>query len=239
MQDTFTNRLDSFNTTLTYLDSDSVRQLWLNQAPMGFTKRSAEAAAATAELAEFCGKQSSVITGAAKDKAKEQAELETTAHILGAAVTECYRELQDEATAAKADFSLSQWRRFRDATLLSTAREVIALAQSALQDHPTQAADCGITQVLIATTSGDAADFDEVINTPQSAIAQRKALTALLRDRFNVVEALFSKMDNLILQFRPGNPDFVEGYFAARRTRDLGHGPKPTVPAIPPTPVQS
>lgn len=234
MKDIYTNRLDSFRTTLAYLDQPANRALWFNQPPARFTSRVAEAQTAVITLAEFCRQQETIITGAAEDKAREEAELEAAAYSLGLAVAECSRSLGNETDAAKAEFSLSAWRRMRDATLLATARQVIQLAQGLLSTQATASAECGITAALIASTSKEADDFETIINTPQSAIAGRKAMTALLRDQFNAVEAIFGSLDNLVVQF--SNTVFVQGYQAARITRDLGHGPGEP-PAPPPTPA--
>ena len=233
MTNEFTNRLDSFRTTLTFLDQPANRALWFNQAPVRFTTRVAEAQDAVAALAEFCRQQETIITGAAEDKAREQAELEVAAHALGLAVAECSRTLGNETDAAKAEFSLSTWRRMRDATLLATSRQVILLAQGLLTGQSATAAECGITSATIASTTKEADDFEAIINAPQGAIAGRKAFTALMRDRFNAVEAIFTSLDNLVVQFP--NAVFVQGFNAARITRDLGRGPSEPIA----TPVQT
>jgi hypothetical protein len=201
MKDTYTNRLDSFRTTLVYLDQPANKAVWFNQPPVRFTTRVAEAQTAVANLAEFCRQQETVITGAAEDKAREEAELEAAAYTLGLAIAECARTLGNETDAAKAQFSRSTWRQMRDATLLATARQVIQLAQGLLSTQAAAAAECGITATLIASTIKEADDFEAIINAPQGAIAGRKALTALLRDRFNEVETIFGSLDNLIMQF--------------------------------------
>jgi hypothetical protein len=236
MKDIYTNRLDSFRTTLTYLDAPANKAVWFNQSPTRFTNRVAAADTAVTDLAAFCRRQETILTGHAQDKAREEAELEDAAYALGLAVAECARSLGNETDAAKAEFSLSTWREMRDATLLATARQVILLAQGLLSSQATAAGECGISNALITSTGKEADDFEAVINAPQGAIAGRKALTALMRDRFNAVEALFTSLDNLVVQFR--NPVFVKGYQAARITRDLGHGPgdEPAPPTLP-TPV--
>ena len=232
MRTEFTNRLDSFRTTLAFLDSRSA--VWKGQPPLRFTKRAADAVAAVDELAAFCQQQGAIITGSATDKEREQAELEDVIYPLGKAVAECCRDLGNEADAAKADFTSSAWRRMRDATLLANARQVIALASGLLGGaQAAVAAECGITAAAVAVATKEADDFEAVIASPQQAIAGRKGLTALLRDRFNAVEAIFGSLDNLIEQF--GDSAFVAGYKAARITRDLGHGPA-TPPETPPSP---
>ncbi len=234
MKDIFTNRLDSFRTTLTYLDQPANKAVWFNQPPARFTNRVAAAETAVANLAEFCRQQETILTGVAEDKAREEAELEVAAHALGLAVAECSRALGNETDAAKAEFSLTAWRRMRDATLLATAQQVILLARGLLSSQAIAAAECGITTAAITSTAKEADDYEAILTLPQGAIAGRKALTAMTRDQFNSVEAVFSSLDNLVVQFP--NPVFVKGYQAARITRDLGHRPG-VLPAPPPTPV--
>lgn len=153
------------------------------------------------------------------------------AYSLGLAVAECSRSLGNETDAAKAEFSLSTWRRMRDSTLLATARQVILLARGLLSSQATAAAECGITTAAITSTAKEADDYEAIITLPQGAIAGRKALTAMTREQFNSVEAIFTSLDSLVVQFP--NPVFVKGYQAARITRDLGHGPWDS-PAPPP-----
>jgi hypothetical protein len=234
MKDEFTNRLDAFRTTINFLFHPDQNPKWNGQAPLRFAQRTAEAASAVNALALFCQQQGSVITGSAQDKAREEKELEDAAYLLGQAVGECCGALGSEADAAKCTFSLGQWQKMRDATLLANAREVIRIAQLVLGSHATEATDCGITAAAIAACTKEADDFQTIITAPQQAIAGRKALTALLRDRFNTVEAIFARMDALVDQF----PDkvFVASYKAARIIRDLGHGPATQEPTPPPAP---
>jgi hypothetical protein len=222
MKDEFTNRLDAFRTTISFLSHPDQKPKWHGVSPLRFAQRTAEAASAVAALAEFCQKQASVITGAAADKAREEKELEDAVHVLGQAVGECCSSLGNEADAAKCAFSKGQWQKMRDAMLLANAREVIRIAQAVLGSHPAEAAECGITPAAIAACTKEADDFHAIITAPQQAIAGRKALTSLLRDRFNAVESIFERMDALVDQF----PDkvFVAAYKAARTIRDLGHG---------------
>ena len=46
-------------------------------------------------------------------------------------------------------------------------------------------------------------EYAAVIAAPQAGIADRKALTGQLRDRFNAVEDKFAMLDDMILQFNP------------------------------------
>ena len=233
MNDSFTNRLGMFRTVADYLFDPANNPKWNGQPPVRFTTRAAEAASAVNALEQFCQQQSTVITGSAADKAREERELEDAAHLLGNAVAECCRTLGDEHGAQQCEFSLSAWRRMRNAHLLGAARTVIASAQSVLSAHPAEAAECGITGAAITACTQEADDYEAVISAPQQAIATRKGLTMQMRQRFNDVEAIFASMDGLVDQFADQN--FVQGYKAARTVRDLGHGPGESEPP-PPTP---
>jgi len=230
MKDTHTNRLDAFRAVLAYLTNPVNVPLWKDQRPLRFTKRAAAAAAAVPALAKFCEEQSSILSGLAADKAREEKELEDAAYVLGKAVAECYRELGNEADAAKVDFSQSEWRAKRDADLLAAARETIKIARALLAGpHAVEAEDCGIDAHLVDETEREADEFQAALGTPRAAIASRRALTIQMRDRFNAVEAIFASMDGLVEQFR--DESFVEGYFAARSVVDAGHRRKKSAPA--------
>ena len=80
-----------------------------------------------------------------------------------------------------------------------------------------------------------------MITAPQQAIAERKARTAQLRQRFNAVESQFQVLDRLIELFRatPEGRDMTAAWQASRVTRDLGHGPSSQPPEESPTPEAS
>ena len=239
MRDEFTNLLGAFRTALDFLNAPANKRLWQGQPPLRFTQKVADASAATQALADFCQMQSSVIQGAAMDKAREEKELEDAAYVLGQAVAECCRSLGNETDAAKAAFARSVWQRMRDAALLASAREVIRLAQGLLADPSspasTAAMECGITPAHIASCLQEADDYEAVLTAPQQTLSSRKAITGLLRDRFNEVEAHFASLDVLVEQFP--HSTFIAGYHAARTIRDLGHGPRASNNEPSPLPV--
>lgn len=224
MKDEFTNRLGAFRTTLDFLNQPANKLIWQGQPPARFGSLVTQASAAVDALAAFCQEQSAVITGAAQDKKREEEELEIAAHRLGQAVAECCNGVGNHADAARCDFTLSKWRQMRDAHLLANAREVVRIARALLAGpHAAEAGECGITTVSVDTCENEANDYAALIAAPQQAIANRKGHTTLLRDRFNEVEAIFDRLDSLVIQFP--TPAFIAGYRAARTIRDLGRGP--------------
>jgi hypothetical protein len=70
MKDTYTNRLDAFRSTLTFLNAPTRIVIWKDKPPLRFGKRALEAGTAVADLAAFCEAQESKIQGIAIDKAR-------------------------------------------------------------------------------------------------------------------------------------------------------------------------
>ncbi|WP_077025402.1 hypothetical protein [Fuerstiella marisgermanici] len=75
-------------------------------------------------------------------------------------------------------------------------------------------------------------DYAEVIAAPQSAIANRKSQTAVLRPLFREVSQHLTKMDRSIPRFRVTSEGDALGNASkeARIIRDLGRGPEATPP---------
>jgi hypothetical protein len=239
MKNEFTNRLGMFNTSVTTLNKDSHKAVWFQQDPKIFTTKVTEAVQLVADLAAFCQKQSTVITGSAGDKAREVAEAEDAAHPIARALVQWFRDQRDETNAAKVDLSFSDLRRLRDQELLAQLNIILGLAQSVTGGtQSTQAAEYGLTVAKATALAKEITDFANIINAPQANIADRKALTAQLRARFNEVEGKFAALDDLILNFdgTAVGHALVAAYQASRIVRDLGGSPsKPTPAPVTPT----
>ena len=240
MKNEFTNRLGMFNTSLTTLNTEAYKAVWFQKDPKIFTTKVADAGLAVADLAVLCEKQSVVITGSAEDKAREAAEAEDAAHPIARALVQWFRDQRDETNAAKVNFTLSDLRRMRDQDLLAQLNIKLALAQNVTGGaQAAQAADYGLTPAKVTALQKEIADFAGIINAPQSNIADRKAMTAQLRARFNAVEEKFAALDDLILNFNTTATAhaLVAAYQAARVVRDLGGSPSKPAPAPAPTPT--
>ena len=123
----------------------------------------------------------------------------------------------------------SHWARLRDQRLLERARLSYQLAQEVANGE--KAADAAVYDITPESVEGLGRaidDYASVITTPQQQIAQRKARTQRLRQRFAAVQSLFAQLDVFILHLRdtPEGRDLVAAYQAARLTRDLGCGPR-------------
>ena len=237
MKNEFTNRLGMFNTSLITLNTDAHKPVWFQKDPKIFTAKVAEAGQSFGELSAFCQKQAVIISGSAEDKAREAIEAEDAAHPIARALVQWFRDQKNETNAAKVDFSLSALRRMRDQDLLAQLNTTLELAQGVTDGaQAAPAADYGLTAAKVAALSKEIADYAQIINAPQSSIADRKALTARLRAQFNAVEEKFAALDDLILNFNTtaAAHSLVAAYQAARIVRDLGGSPSAPAPATTP-----
>lgn len=238
MRDEFTNRLGMFQTCITTLNSTEHKPAWFQLPPAVFTTKVAGTEAAVAGLREFYRQQGTKLTGTTADKAREEKELAEEAHRLARTLVTWFRDKNDETNAGKVDFSLTQWRQFRDQELLGQARVVVSLTDPIVMSGPPEAGDYGLTSEAVNALKKEAADYEAVLNSPQAAISQRKSLTMQMRNRFNAVEAKFAELDDMVLRFNTtaAGQAMIAAYQAARVVRDLGHGPGEEDPPTPPTP---
>ncbi len=223
MRDEFVNRLSMFRTALDTLSDSQHRHVWSAQPPTILALKVKQASDAVANLAAFGRQQEANITGAAERKQRVAARLVEAIYLLGSTLAIWCRDQGDEPTAAKVDFPRSHWARLRDQQLLERARLSYQLAQEVANGE--QAADAAvydITPESVEDLGRAIDDYASVIST----IAQRKARTQRLRQRFAAVQSLFAQLDVFILHLRDTSEGrhLVAAYQAARLTRDLGHG---------------
>jgi len=239
MLDEFVNRLAMFRAALGVLLSAPHKPAWFNLPPTIFTDKVALLETLLANLETFCGAHGVDITGSARDKAREERELEEELFELGSPLTQFFLDQNDETNAAKCDRTLDQWRRLRGENLLLEARVVRDLAQGVVAGPQSAlAATYGVNAAAVTALSGEIADYEAVISTPDQAIAGRKSLTEQFRPRFNEVEAKFVELDRLIVKFNgtEAGRALIAAYFAARITRDRGAGPGTGTTPVPTVP---
>ena len=216
MQDEFVNRLGMFRTALGTHNRPEHQSVQQNQPPAIFATKVA----------------------VAQQAVDEEAELEQEAYVFGGALAIRFLDQGNEENAAKVDLPLSGWRRLRDQQLLEKAKLVHQLGESVTSGpNAATATDHGITPDSLAKLKKETDDYDAVITAPQQAIAERKARTRQLRDRFNAVESQFQTLDRMVQLFRatPAGQDLIAAWQASRVTRDLGRGPSQP-PVEDPTP---
>lgn len=238
MRDEYANRLAMFRTSLSLLNAPERFPVWNAQPPVVFTTKVTAASLAVTELEALIQAQALVSSGATEQKAREEAELEDAAHRLGSSLAIWFRDQGDEASAAQVEQPISAWRRMRHQALLEKARTVRDLTNGVVTGpSATAAVDYGLIAAEVTALTKEINDYAAVITAPQQSIAERKALSLQLRDRFAAVESQFAVLDSLILRFHatPAGQDLIDAYQQARTIRDLGHGPA-TPPEPPPPP---
>lgn len=240
MKDEFVNRMGMFKTTLTTLNSAEHKPIWFNLPPVIFTTKVATAESAVTALEQFCAAQGTATTGSTEEKSREEREAVDVAHRMGRALVEWFRDHNDETNAAKVNYTISQWREFRDQTLKDKLQTALSLAQGVAGGPlAADAIQYGITNASVLALGKEIQEYINVISAPQASIAERKSRTGAMRSQFNTVESKFDTLDNLILQYG-GTSDgrhLISAYQASRVVRDLGHGPGPhPQPPAPPGP---
>ena len=133
--------------------------------------------------------------------------------------------------AAKVNVTKSSLDRLVDSDLEQTAERVANLATAniaALAAHGITAADVTQLNTLRTTYAG-------IKTSPREAAAARKVQTASLSQSIASARSIFrNEIDKMITKFRKTNPDFYNGYFAARVivNRAASHAaPKPQPPS--------
>ena len=238
MTNEFADWLTSFRTALTFANETERKAVWENQVPKSFGTKLVQAEALFGPLEEWCQAQSQSIGGFAEDKAVQEAEVEGAAFQLAQALVTCFLDAENLTAAEPFRRGFSYWQLLRDADLLLRSQDVIDAATllttgagaAAIADN------YGISTAAVAALVATREDFADVASAPAAARAGRKGYSMLMRERFKPMRALFRDLDRLVMQFtpRPGGPQFVEGWEAARNviaTGGGGGGPVP--PAIP------
>jgi hypothetical protein len=232
MNDEFVNRLDAFTRSFDVLALPEYLPIWKDKPPVMFTTKVDEAETMVSTLREAQKNHEKGISGATEEKDREETELEVAACALSHALWLYYMDHKQETEAASFDMEISDWMALRDQKLLATSQLVIdaasALAGSADAVVVAEAEKYGITPAAVASLTKERGDYDAIVNAPGVAISVRKALTRGFRPAFALVDKKFVEIEKLMPQF--GTTDagkaMIAAWKAARRIKDLGHGPQ-------------
>ncbi len=233
MKNIYINRLDMCRTVSTLLNDASVQPVWQNQAPLIFTTKAQQLQKAIDDFAAIAAEQEKIITGHAADKEREEAELEDLSHEIGQTLADYYYDAEQDQNAHVVEFSATAWRRLRDEQLLNRSRILATKLSQALAADASTLANYGLDAADVTALNDAIEDYANAIATPAQAIATRKALTASLRGKYNVISDLLGSMDKLVLRFRNTAPgrSFAAQWQAARVIRDRSQAAKATPPA--------
>jgi hypothetical protein len=239
MKNIYINRLDMCRTVSSLLNDASLQTVWQNQAPLIFTTKAVLLQKAIIDFADTAAAQEKVITGHAADKEREETELEDLSHEIGQALADYYYDTEQEQNAHVVEFPASSWRRLRDEQLLNRSRILATKLSQALVADAATLVNYGLDAADNTALNAAIEDYANAIATPSQAIATRKALTASLRGKYNVISDLLGSMDKLVLRFRNTAPgrSFAAQWQAARVIRDRSQAAKTTPPSATDTPA--
>ena len=224
-----------FQTTLAFLDDNN--SLWSGRAP--FADAVTRAKAGVEEIDTAADKQQSPTTGMTGDKAQARAELEQRTLEVADQLAALAVKNHDNDLAAKVQMSKSSLDQLSESDLEQTAERVAGLAN----DNSTDLTPFGITAAEVAALNTARTTFVSARTVPRTAAAQRVAQTQSLPELIAKVRSIFrNEIDKMMTPFRRTNPDFYNGYFAARviiaraATRPTTTAPTPPQPTAPPAP---
>ena len=171
--------------------------------------------------------QSTPITGDAEALRNLRADLEKWLHVLARATFRALNRLERTEDAAKVDLTPTDLSRSRALALAGIAERVLDLAEP-LAAAPAGGGEPlgkkeGVTAALVGRVDGLWDDYRIAVGAPAGARARRKALTEQLPDDVRAIEAKFSVLDDLVIQFSEAaaGDEFVGAWFNARKVVDL------------------
>jgi hypothetical protein len=161
-------------------------------------------------------------TGITQYKKNLRNSLEQRAVIIGAGGSSYASVLTNQELYKRFNMVKSTLLRYRDAELQSVCTNLL----SASVEYQEEIKPYGITPDLIAAFQENLASFISIMTQPKDAIAKKKAATdkipGLLKD---LTALLKTRMDNLMIAFKAGAPEFVNVYFNLRRISPTGGRP--------------
>lgn len=228
MNDYAANRLAMLGTTLGILNDPANQAIWQAAAPPIFATRVATLQTQYEAFQALAQSQSQSTTGTTADKAREEDDLETIAHRLGSAFTLYLTDKGDEASATKIRHARSTWGTMKDATLITTARELLNLMRAAFSTDETNFLAYGFTEADMQDLEKELRDFEAIVNAPDQVRSTRAAQTAQLRPKYREILQTLDWLDNympIIASKSPEANQFTQIYTNARQIIDRGRGP--------------
>jgi hypothetical protein len=239
MKDTLANKLASFDASLAVVDRDEYKLVWQNKPPLAFGTGLAAVCTAVAGLRTAGAEQSAPTRGATDALRTLRKDFETALHPLARATFRCLTKQPQLEAAAKVDLTPTDLHNARAVALAGLGETVLEFAEPLTQGTPAPGETFGITVAKIGVVNDLWERYSTAVGAPGGARAKRRALTGGLPGKFAAVEAQFSELDDLVVQFNdtPLGKQFVDAWFNSRRVVDLGRrAAHPATPTPPPTP---
>ena len=231
MNDRHADRLTMFRTCLRTLEEH--QEVWQDKSPRIFTQKVSLLAEAVSEIEATERQRQRVATsGLTSDKQREEVELEDAAFVVANLLSVWYTDREELQYAHQTDLSASEWRKMRKSLLLEKARHVHELGQTVVSGQDAEAAaDYGITQAELDLFGQEIESYADLSVGPQQLLAEQKALTAALDEKFRAASRLLDVLDKLVPMFarhRSAGRAFVAAFQGSRVIRDSGKRTTPT-----------
>ena len=214
-----------FQTTVQFLDAHNA--VW--SGTPAFADAVTRAKAGIAEIDAAADEQETPTTGITQDKGSVRDDLEEKLLELADQLSALATKTGDATMGAQVEMSKSSLDKMDDRTLEQTAERVGALATAniaALAAYGVVAAD--VTALDTARTT-----FAGMKTAPRDATSERKSKTMSLPTKIASVRSIFrNEIDKMATKKKKSDPDFYNGYFAARVivNRAATQKPKPAAP---------
>jgi hypothetical protein len=198
-----------FEAALNVLDENN--SIWSGRP--AFADAVTRAEAGTTDIRSTTGQQQSPTTGITGDKAQARNDLEEILLVVADQVAAFAAKSGDNDLGAKVELSKSSVDRLTDSDFVLAAKRVSQAANS----NSAALAAYGVTAAELTALDAATAKFDGMKGSTRGAIVDRKVATMSLPERIGSVRSIFrNEIDKMMTAFKKTNPDFYNGYFAAR-----------------------
>ena len=221
-----------FQTTLDFLDEKSV--VW-NGTP-AFADAVARAKAGVDGIDQAADKQQSPTTGITQDKGALRDQLEAKLLEVADQLSAYAAKIGNHELAAQVEMTKSSIDKMDESALEQTAERVVGLAN----DNIGPLADYDIVQADVDLLDGLRLKFAGKKTAPRVATSDKKTQTLSLPQLIADVRSIFrNEIDKMATKKKASDPDFYNGYFAARvivnrtathKSAKSNGGPKPPAP---------
>lgn len=221
------NTTSMFETTMTFLDQNN--SLW--SAKAAFAAAVTEAKSGVAAIRATAASQESPTTGITDEKEQARTKLEDRTQEVADQVAALAAKNADMSLASKVQVTRSSLDQEQDDDLVQIAERVRDAANANLA----ALGPYGVTAAVVTDLTDAITTFSGMRTAPRTAAVARTAATESVSNLIRTTRSLFrNQLDKMMTPFRASNPEFYNGYFAARVIVKRAATQAPTPP--PPTP---
>jgi len=171
------------------------------------------------DLQKVVKKQTTNITGVAKDKVQEKEEMILKALQVTSAIYAFAKTTGNDELASQVKFSPSQLRFTRDALLLEFCHHILDMAN----ENAAEIVPYGIAAADITELESEINDFELIIAKTRETLGTRVDATKDITVRMKDIDGILkNRLDQLMLKYKITNSTFYAKYKNARMIIDLG-----------------